>query len=84
MADHDAGEGTEEEWRFPLSEFEEDGDADGAAAAGPDRAEANADDAGAAADPERIEAGDPSLEGAAFVLLGVAFALFVVSRLFLG
>ena len=85
MADHDAGEGTaEEEWRFPLSEFEEDGDADGAAAAGGDRAEADADDAEEAADPERIEAGNPSLEGAAFVLLGVAFALFVVSRLFLG
>ena len=91
MANHDAGEGTEEEWRFPLSEFEEDGDADGAAAAGGDRAEAeagvidaDADDAEEAADPERIEAGNPSLEGAAFVLLGVAFALFVISRLFLG
>ena len=84
MADHDTGETTEEEWRFPLSEFEEDGDADGAAAAGGDRAEADADDAEAAAEPERIEAGDPSLEGAAFVLLGVAFTLFVVSRLFLG
>ena len=85
MADHDAGEGAaEEEWRFPLSEFEENGDADGTAAAGGDRAEADADDAEAAAEPERIEAGDPSLEGAAFVLLGVAFALFVISRLFLG
>jgi len=85
MADHDAGETTEEEeWRFPLSEFEEDGDADGAAVAGGDRAGADADDAEAAAEPERIEAGDPSLEGAAFVLLGVAFTLFVVSRLFLG
>jgi len=86
MADHDAGEGTaEEEWRFPLSEFEEDGDADGAAVAGGDRAEAEADaDDGAAAEPERVEAGDPSLEGAAFVLLGVAFALFIISRLVLG
>ena len=84
MADHDAGEGTEEEWRFPLSEFEEDGDADGTAGAGGDRAEADADDAEEAAEPERIKAGDPSLEGAAFVLLGVAFALFVISRLFLG
>jgi hypothetical protein len=31
-----------------------------------------------------IEAGTPSLEGTVFVLLGVAFAVFVISRLFLG
>jgi len=77
MTDHDAGEGAaEEEWRFPLSEFEEDGDADEEVAVDADEE--------ADAGPERIEAGDPSLEGVAFVLLGVAFALFIVSRLFLG
>ena len=87
MADHDAGEGTaEEEWRFPLSEFEGDGDADGAVvvdADGTDDAD-DADDAEEATEPERIEPGDPSPEGVVFVLLGVAFTLFVVSRLFLG
>jgi hypothetical protein len=31
-----------------------------------------------------IEAGTPSLEGTVFVLLGVAFAVFIISRLFLG
>ena len=78
MADRDAGEGTaEEEWRFPLSEFEGDGDADEAVVD-------DADDAGEATEPERIEPGDPSPEGVVFVLLGVAFTLFVVSRLFLG
>ena len=82
MADHDAGDG-EEEWRFPLSEFEGDGDADEAVVVDADGTD-DADDAEEATEPERIEAGDPSLEGAAFVLLGVAFALFVVSRLFLG
>ena len=81
MADHDAGEGTaEEEWRFPLSEFEGDGDADGAVVDDAD----DADDAGEPTEPERIEPGDPSPEGVVFVLLGVAFTLFVVSRLFLG
>ena len=80
MADRDAGEGTaEEEWRFPLSEFEGDGDADEAVVNADD-----ADDAGEPAEPERIEPGDPSPEGVVFVLLGVAFTLFVVSRLFLG
>ena len=81
MADRDAGEGTaEEEWRFPLSEFEGDGDADGAVVDDAD----DADDAGEPTEPERIERGDPSPEGVVFVLLGVAFTLFVVSRLFLG
>jgi hypothetical protein len=81
MADRDAGEGTaEEEWRFPLSEFEGDGDADGAVVDDAD----DADDAGEPTEPERIEPGDPSPEGVVFVLLGVAFTLFVVSRLFLG
>ena len=81
MADRDAGEGTaEEEWRFPISEFEGDGDADEAVV---DDAN-DADDAGEPTEPERIEPGDPSPEGVVFVLLGVAFTLFVVSRLFLG
>ena len=81
MADRDAGEGTaEEEWRFPLSEFEGDGDADGAVVDDAD----DADDVGAPTEPERIEPGDPSPEGVVFVLLGVAFTLFVISRLFLG
>jgi hypothetical protein len=31
-----------------------------------------------------IEPGNPSLEGTVFVLLGVAFALFIISRLFVG
>ena len=81
MADRDAGEGTaEEEWRFPLSKFEGDGDADKAVV---DDAN-DADDAGEPTEPERIEPGDPSPEGVVFVLLGVAFTLFVISRLFLG
>ena len=81
MADRDAGEGTaEEEWRFPLSEFEGDGDADGAVVDDAD----DADDAGEPTEPKRIEPGDPSPEGVVFVLLGVAFTLFVISRLFLG
>jgi hypothetical protein len=31
-----------------------------------------------------IEANTPSLEGVVFFLLGVAFAVFIISRLFLG
>ena len=84
MADRDAGEGTaEEEWRFPLSEFEGDGDTDEAVVVDADDAD-DADDAGEPTEPERIEPGDPSPEGVVFVLLGVAFTLFVISRLFLG
>ena len=84
MADRDAGEGTaEEEWRFPLSEFEGDGDADEAVVVDADGTD-DADDAEEATEPERIEPGDPSPEGVVFVLLGVAFTLFVISRLFLG
>ena len=69
MADHDAGDG-EEEWRFPLSEFEDDGDGDA--------------EATSPSTDETIEPGDPSLEGVVFVLLGVAFTLFVVFRLAAG
>ena len=79
MADHDAGDG-EEEWRFPLSEFEDDGDGDATPGEPADRD-------GEAVDPptdETIETGDPSLEGVVFVLLGVAFTLFVVFRLAAG
>ena len=84
MADRDAGEGTaEEEWRFPLSEFEGDGDADEAVVVDADGTD-DADNAEEATEPERIEPGDPSPEGVVFVLLGIAFTLFVVSRLFLG
>jgi len=73
MADHEGGEGAaEEEWRFPLSDFEEDGDEDDDVVVDSTQEDAT------------IEPGDPSLEGTVFVLLGVAFALFVVSRLFLG
>ena len=81
MADHDAGDG-EEEWRFPLSEFEDDGDGDGDATPG----EPADRDGGAVDSPtdETIEPGDPSLEGVVFVLLGVAFTLFVVFRLAAG
>ena len=72
MADHEGGEGAaEEELRFPLSDFEEDGDADDVVV------DSTREDA-------TIDPGDPSLEGIVFVLLGVAFALFVVSRLFIG
>ena len=81
MADHDAGDG-EEEWRFPLSEFEDDGDGDAGATPGEP-----ADRDGEAVDPptdETIEPGDPSLEGVVFVFLGVAFALFIVFRLIAG
>ena len=76
MADHDAGDG-EEEWRFPLSEFEDDDATPGESADRDDEA----------VDPptdETIEPGDPSLEGVVFVLLGVAFTLLVVFRLAAG
>ena len=86
MADQESGEGpAESEWRFPLSAFDGD-DAEQAAqpsasAEGPAEA---ADDGQAGADSDRIEPGDPTLEGTLFVLLGVAFALFVLSRLVVG
>ena len=79
MGDHDAGDG-EEEWRFPLSEFEDDGDGDAPSGEPADRD-------GEAVDPptdETIEPGDPSLEGVVFVFLGVAFTLFIVFRLIAG
>ncbi len=35
-------------------------------------------------DDDSIDPGDPSLENALFVVLGALFALFVLSRLFVG
>jgi hypothetical protein len=85
MADQDAGEeAAESEWRFPLEEFEEGAPTDPAGAAGDDGGGDGATDPTDPAGPERIERGDPTLEGAVFVLLGVAFALFVISRLVVG
>jgi hypothetical protein len=70
--DPDDGEGkddSESRWRFSLEDIE--------------RREAEAKEA---EDAERqraepIEPGSPSLENTVFVLLGVIFALFVLSRL---
>jgi len=86
MADREAGEeAAESEWRFPLSDFDgedaensglaEDAENSGLAEAGPD---------GDGTVSDRIEAGDPTLEGTVFVLLGVAVALFVISRPLVG
>ena len=77
MADRDAGEeAAESEWRFPLSDFDgEEAENSGLAEAGPD---------GDGTVSDRIEAGDPTLEGTVFVLLGVAVALFVISRPLVG
>jgi hypothetical protein len=85
MADQDAGEQVaESEWRFPLEEFEEGTPPDSDGAAGDDGGRDEATDPTDPAGPQRIERGDPTLEGAVFVLLGVAFALFVISRLVVG
>jgi hypothetical protein len=66
----DAAASTEndEEWAFTLADIE----------AREEAAEA------AEAEAEPIEPGTPSLEGIFFFLLGVGFAVFVVSRLLLG
>ena len=61
-----------EEWRFSLADIEER------------QAEAEAQAEEAQRRREPIEPGDPSLEGAAFVLLGVFFTLYVLSRLVVG
>ncbi len=60
------------EWRFTLEDIREREAAETAAEEAEERR------------TEPIEAGDPSLEGAAFVVLGIAFTLFVISRLFIG
>jgi hypothetical protein len=88
MADQDAGEGpAESEWRFPLSAFDGDDEEQAAqpsASASAEGPAEEADDGQAGADSDRIEPGDPTLEGTLFVLLGVAVALFVLSRLVVG
>lgn len=62
----------DDQWRFTLEDLEAR------------EAEAAAEAEARARRSEPIEAGDPSLEGTAFVLLGVVFALFVISRLLVG
>lgn len=71
-----AAEGDDEEWEFTLEDIEE---REAQAAA-----EAEAEAAAAERRSEPIEAGAPTFEGTAFVLLGVVFALFVLSRLVVG
>lgn len=56
------------EWRFTLKDIETR------------EAEATAEAESRARRSEPIEPGDPSLEGIAFVLLGVVFTLLVISR----
>lgn len=70
--DEEAATDEGQEWRFSLEDIEQ-----------------RNDDAEAAAEAERrrnapLEAGDPSLENALFVLLGVVLAILVFSRLFVG
>ena len=85
MADQDAGEGSaESEWRFPLSAFDDDEEQAAQPSASADGPAEEADGGQAGANSDRIEPGDPTLEGTLFVLLGVAFALFVISRLVVG
>lgn len=67
-----SGPETGDEWRFTLEDIE----ARQAQAVATAEAEERR--------REPIEPGDPSLENAFFVLLGVLFALFVISRLFVG
>lgn len=56
-------------WRFTLEDIEQR------------EAEAAAEAEARSSRSEPVEAGDLSLEGAAFVILGVVFTLFVISRL---
>lgn len=63
---------SEEEWQFTLEDIERR------------EAEAKAEAEARERRGEPIEPGDPSLEGTAFVLLGVIFTLFVLSRLLVG
>ena len=67
MNDRGADDANDESWEFSLSDIE--------------RREAEATE-GSLREPEPIEAGDPTLEGTLFFLLGIAFALFIISRLF--
>ena len=71
MDDPDADD-AEESWEFSLSDIDQrEADAEAAAEAEQQR-------------NEPVEAGSPSIENAAFVLLGVGLALFVISRLIVG
>ena len=68
----DARATDEDQWQFSIEDIE-----------------SRAADAEAAADAERqrrapISPGSPSLENVAFVVLGVLFALFILSRLLVG
>lgn len=67
-----SSESEDEEWQFTLQDIEER------------EAEAAADAEGEGPDREPIETGRPSAENVAFVLLGVLFTLFVLSRLVFG
>ena len=68
----EAADGERREWRFTLEDIETR------------KAEVSAEAEAQKRREEPIEPGDPSLEGIVFVLLGGAFTLFVISRLFLG
>lgn len=68
----DAGATEASEWRFTLEDIEARED------------EAAAAEEAARERREPIAPGTPTLEGTLFVLLGVAFTLFVFSRLLLG
>ncbi|WP_178916279.1 hypothetical protein [Natronomonas gomsonensis] len=70
MNDRDADDADDESWEFSLSDIEQR------------EAEATEAAEGRLREPEPIEAGDPTLEGTLFFLLGIAFTLFVISRLF--
>ena len=65
-------ESENEEWQFTLQDIEER------------EAEAAEEDEGERPVREPIETGAPSAENVAFVLLGVLFTLFVLSRLVFG
>lgn len=68
--DDSGGEGTDEdEWQFTLEDIEQrEAEAEAIAEAEQKRG-------------EPVESGSPSLENTAFVLLGIVFAVFVLSRL---
>ena len=63
---------SDEQWRFTLADLEQR------------EAQATAEAEAQARRREPIEPGDPTLEGTAFVLFGVVFTLFVISRLLVG
>ncbi|MFQ3320701.1 MAG: hypothetical protein ACI8UR_002453 [Natronomonas sp.] len=64
--------GDDSQWRFTLEDIEVR------------EAEAEAEREAEMRRNEPLEPGNPSLESAAFVLLGVALALFLLSRLVIG